>query len=238
MTVNKNYRRGDRIMNESKQNDDVCSSCFSSTKFPGIIIEQNGKCNRCNSDDFEKAVKNQTFSDISELRSIVDKLKKKSTGKYDCVIGASGGIDSSYIIYVAKKILNLNPLVVKYHDRFCHEAADNNLQTICKNLKVDFEIIKSKNKYDYKYIKFIVLALRSIGLYWGICSCCHYASVAVVLKAAYKNNISLHLEAVNKYEEHLFLHKSFKLRKVLNHLFKINLTASLKTVPYLLLANY
>jgi len=111
-------------MNKDRQENHVCSSCFSTTKFPGTIIEWNKKCNRCNSHDFEEEIKHQTTSDISELRSIGKKLKEKTPGKYDCVISASGGFDSSYIIYAAKKLLNLNPLVVKYDYGFNHEIAD------------------------------------------------------------------------------------------------------------------
>ena len=70
-------------MNKDTKQNHVCFSCFSTIEFPGTIIEQNGKCNRCNSQDFEEKVKHQTISNLTELRSVANKLKEKSPGKYN-----------------------------------------------------------------------------------------------------------------------------------------------------------
>jgi len=225
-------------MDQERQDDQVCSTCFTTTKFPGTVIEGNAQCNHCNSHDFEEELKIQTTSDLSELRSIADGFKEKSAGKYHCVIGASGGFDSSYIIYVAKKLLGLNPLVVNYDHGFNHDIAGQNLRTICKNLNVDLKIIKSKKGNDRKFIRYIVLALRDIDLYWGICNFCPHAGGSVVLKEALANNVSVILEAVNKYEKNNFLSGRIKLQIVLGRLFKLNVLKWPRILFYVLIAYY
>ena len=225
-------------MSQARQDERLCPTCFATTKFPGTVIEGNAQCNHCNSRAFEEELKNQTTSDLSELCMIADEIKKKSAGTYQCVIGASGGFDSSYIIYVAKKLLDLNPLVVKYDHGFNHEIADRNLQTICKNLGVDFKIIKSKKRNDFKFIRYTALALKDIDLYWGICNFCPHAGGSVVLKAALENQIPVILEAVNKFEKHNFLPGRVKLKIVLRRLLKINPLRWPRIPFYLLIAHY
>ena len=46
---------------------------------------------------------------VSE-KKILDKIKKSRRGKYDCILGLSGGIDSSYLLHYSVTKLNLNPL--------------------------------------------------------------------------------------------------------------------------------
>lgn len=225
-------------MNQGRKDPRECSTCFSTTEFPGTVLEENGQCNRCNSNYFEDDVRRQTTSDLSELHSLANKRKFEKVGKYDCIIGASGGFDSSYIIYVAKKLLELNPLVVKYDHGFNHEIADQNLRTICENLKVDLKIIKTKEKNDFKYIRFTALALRDIGLYWGICRFCRYAVGAVALREARSNNAPLILEAFNKYEKDDSLSSRVKFKIIWNRLSKVCLPKWPRIAFYFLAARY
>ena len=151
----------------------TCNTCFFTERFPGITVSDNGSCNLCNDNSFRKAKENQTNSTQDELKKIAEIIRKESRGKYDCIVGASGGLDSSYAVYVAKKIMNLNPLVVSYDHNFSYDVAKDNLKAMCKSLGVDLKIIKSKARNDLKYVKYMVLALRNVGLYWGVCNFCH-----------------------------------------------------------------
>lgn len=141
-------KKKDEVKGMNNKNYKKCNSCFFSEKFPGVIIEKNGRCTFCNSDDFKIDKSVQTTLNITELQNIAKELKEKRKGKYDCIIGASGGLDSSYVIYIAKKILDLNPLVIKYDHGFNYSISDNNLKTICSKLKVDLKIIKSAKQND------------------------------------------------------------------------------------------
>ncbi len=175
---------------ESEKNYKECCSCFFTTKLPGVTIDESGKCNFCAGQTCLSYIKEQTDSDLQELRRIAEKLKQKKQGKYDCIIGASGGLDSSYVIYVAKKLLGLNPFVISYGSGFVFDIARNNLNAICKNLGVDLKIVSSAKGYNFKHVKYITLALQNLGVYWGFCQFCVYLLPAVLYKYALKENIS------------------------------------------------
>ena len=80
----------------------VCNQCVMDTTDPDITFDENGFCNHCT-----KAIKNlneHIFIDEvikkQRLNEIIDEIKKNRKGeKYDCVIGLSGGVDSSYLAY-------------------------------------------------------------------------------------------------------------------------------------------
>ena len=77
------------------------------------IVFDNGICDHCitfREKTLPKWIngKDDNFS----VKQLAKKIKSSSKGRdYDCIIGLSGGIDSSYLTYVAKEILELRPLV-------------------------------------------------------------------------------------------------------------------------------
>lgn len=224
---------------ETKMSKHHCCSCFFSTKFPGITIDKYGKCNLCNNRNFAAARKKFTSSDIAELRRIAERLKQNRQGKYDCIIGASGGLDSSYVIYIAVKVLELNPLVISYDAGFSYDVAKQNLKAVCEALKVDLKIIRSASQNDLKYVKYTVLALSGINAYWGICLFCHYILNAVVYKYALKENIQAIMNSSNLYEVRLYLpERGFRWRFMINALLKAGLWRLSKLLLYLAVAQY
>jgi N-acetyl sugar amidotransferase len=77
---------------------------------------------------------------FENLTGISEKIKKDGVGKkYDCVVGVSGGKDSSYLLYFVKKKLNLNPLAVHYDNGFDSETSVSNILRVCEQLNVDLE---------------------------------------------------------------------------------------------------
>ena len=91
----------------------VCSRCVMDSSIPGIRFDENGVCNYCSIQDEWKKRFPQNEKGQQKLEMIVDEIKAKGKNKkYDCVIGVSGGVDSSYTLYLAIKKLDLRPLVV------------------------------------------------------------------------------------------------------------------------------
>jgi len=222
---------------ETKTPERHCCSCFFSTKFPGITVDKYGRCNLCNSRDFAASRKTLTYSDIAELRRIAKRLKQNRQGKYDCIIGASGGLDSSYVIYITARVLGLNPLVICYDAGFSYDIAKQNLKALCAALKVDLKIIRSASQNDSKYVRYTVLALSSINAYWGICLFCHYILRAVIYKYALNENIQAVMTSTNHYED-WDLPRGFRLRFMINALLKAGLWRLPKLVLYLTVARY
>lgn len=105
------------------------------TTAPNISFDEFGNCNYCNS----YFIQEQKVLKVSDdnLSKIVSKIKTEGKNKkYDCIIGVSGGVDSTYIAYLVKK-LNLNPLAVHLDNGWDSELAVSNIEKTLKKLNID-----------------------------------------------------------------------------------------------------
>lgn len=90
-------------------------------------------CNYCE----EFMSKNNQKTSFS-WENLVQKIKSESRGKkYDCIVGVSGGVDSSYVLKLVKES-GLNPLAVHMDNGWNSELAQNNIHNLVKSLKVDY----------------------------------------------------------------------------------------------------
>ena len=115
-----------------------CTRCVMDTSDSEIIFDENGFCNHC-VDYFERMSKltYQGASSDKQLTEIVKKIKASGKNqKYDCIIGVSGGIDSSYVAYLTKK-LGLKPLAVHLDNGWNSELAVHNIEKILEKLGID-----------------------------------------------------------------------------------------------------
>lgn len=161
----------------------------------------------------------------AELMQVADKIREErihNGGQYDCIIGASGGLDSTYVIYVARHILGLNPLVVKYDNGFGHMLANQNLTAACRKLGVDLRIVPPIAR-ERQYLQHSIQALRKLGVFFSTCFSCHYTIKAVVYKFARENNISYMLVSTNPFEERLSQSShGFMVRQLATHLVRVH----------------
>ncbi|HEH9497183.1 TPA: N-acetyl sugar amidotransferase, partial [Pseudomonas aeruginosa] len=111
----------------------ICSRCVMDTSDAEIVFDEAGVCNHCHK--FDNVQSRQLFSDASgeqRLQKIIGQIKKDGSGKdYDCIIGLSGGVDSSYLA-VKVKDLGLRPLVVHVDAGWNSELAVSNIEKIVK----------------------------------------------------------------------------------------------------------
>lgn len=117
--------------------DKVCSRCLMDDTVPGIEFDVNGECTLCKiHDDLEE--KYSLDEDAPKrLQKIVNQIKKDGIGqKYDCIVGVSGGRDSTYTMYNAVK-LGLRPLAVHFDNGWNSEIAVQNIKNACEILGVD-----------------------------------------------------------------------------------------------------
>lgn len=118
----------------------MCTRCVMDTTDPDIVFDNDGVCGHCHS--AQKKLKEFYFFEPEkkkiELDRIVSTLKKEGDGKkYDCVIGLSGGVDSSYLAYFVVKKLGLRPLAVHLDNGWNSELAVNNIENIVNKLNID-----------------------------------------------------------------------------------------------------
>ncbi len=147
-----------------KKNKDliVCKSCVMDTTDSSITFDENGVCDHCNT--FYKHIKpNWDFSESgqNQIIKIADKIKKAGKGKdFDCIIGMSGGIDSSYLVYLAKEKLGLRPLVFHVDAGWNSQQAVHNIERIVDKLDLDLftEVI------DWEEMKDLQLSFFKSGV--------------------------------------------------------------------------
>lgn len=112
-----------------------CKRCFMDTTAEDIHFDENGFCNYC-SDFLEKLHDMKQKNDLN-LDQFVSQIKKDGTNKpYDCIVGMSGGIDSSYTLVKVKE-LGLRPLAVHMDNGWNSELATNNIKNLVQILGVD-----------------------------------------------------------------------------------------------------
>ncbi|MDD5431473.1 MAG: N-acetyl sugar amidotransferase [Candidatus Omnitrophica bacterium] len=116
----------------------VCKYCIMDTSDPEIIFDEEGRCSHCKR-YFHIAQERILPDDELKIRlgALVEKIKNKGRGrKYDCLIGVSGGVDSTYVAYIVKK-LGLRPLAVHLDNGWDSELAVKNIELTLKKLGID-----------------------------------------------------------------------------------------------------
>lgn len=125
----------------------ICSRCIYDERTPSITFDNQGVCNYCRMVD-DLVIQYQTGLPEGEQRiqEIVGKIKEDGNGKkYDCIIGVSGGTDSSYMVWWA--IQNgLRPLAVHYDNTWNTSIATENIRKVLGKLNVDLYTHVCDNK--------------------------------------------------------------------------------------------
>lgn len=115
----------------------ICKKCVMDSTVPFISFDMDGVCNYCK---LHEDLDRQHPSGIEGekiLSNLIYRIKKEgSNKKYDCVIGISGGTDSTYTLYLVKK-LGLRPLAVHYDNGWNTETSVNNIQMALSKMGVD-----------------------------------------------------------------------------------------------------
>lgn len=116
----------------------VCTRCIMDTTDPDIEFDDQGMCNHCIA--YDNAVKRLPQAEEEKkkvLDKIINEIKEKGKGKeYDCIVGLSGGVDSSYVALKVKEF-GLRPLAVHFDSGWNSELAVNNIENIVKKLGFD-----------------------------------------------------------------------------------------------------
>lgn len=117
----------------------LCTNCVMDTTDPVIKFDETGICDHCH--DFYNNVKPKWLTDERgrlELERIVTQIK--STGKskeFDCLLGISGGVDSSYMLHLVVKEFGLRPLVFHVDGGWNSELAVHNINVMIDKLGLD-----------------------------------------------------------------------------------------------------
>jgi len=122
---------------QSNTTSHMCKRCILDSTIPNIHYDENGVCNFCRMHDVldQKYPLNEEGKKKFEM--IIEGIKKNGQGKeYDCVVGISGGRDSSYTLYIAKK-MGLRPIAVHFDNGWNTEISVRNIKNTTDKLGVD-----------------------------------------------------------------------------------------------------
>lgn len=122
----------------------ICNRCVMDTSDEDITFDENGICMRCN--EYEKRILpewNYGRGHEKELHFLIQEIKKDGKGKkYDCILGLSGGLDSSYMLHLAVKEWGLRPFVFHIDAGWNLPVAEENIKRITNKLGVKLHIKK------------------------------------------------------------------------------------------------
>jgi len=107
-----------------------CKLCVMDKTDPDIEFDEKGICSHCK--DAEKKIHNYQFSTNkgkTNLKDLATEIKKRQKGEYDSILGLSGGVDSSYVAYLAME-MGLNPLCVHFDNGWNSDIAVKNIKNI------------------------------------------------------------------------------------------------------------
>lgn len=140
----------------------ICTNCVMDTTDAQISFDEHGVCDHCRS--FYSQILPNWQTDEQGRRSLerrVDRIKRKGTGReFDCIIGMSGGADSSYLTYIAKEELGLRPLVFHVDAGWNSQEAVNNIERVVDGLGLDLYTVV----IDWEEMRDLQLAFFKAGV--------------------------------------------------------------------------
>lgn len=146
----------------SKRPYQVCTCCVMDTSDEDITFDENGVCMRCK--EYQERILpewNYGKGHEAELHTLLDAIKKSGEGKpYDCILGLSGGLDSSYMLHLAVTEWGLRPFVFHIDCGWNLPVAEENIKRLTNKLGVKLHV----EKMDWNELREMQLAWFRTGL--------------------------------------------------------------------------
>jgi len=165
----------------------ICSRCVMDTTATEITFDDKGVCNFCH--QYDNVSTKDLYVDKGgeeRLNNLIKKIKKDGKNRqYDVLIGISGGVDSSYVAYLVKKVYGLRALAIHLDNGWNSELAVANVEHIVKKLDIDL----STYVLDWKEFKDIQTSLKKASVS-NIEIPTDHAIWALLIKTAAKHKIS------------------------------------------------
>jgi N-acetyl sugar amidotransferase len=117
----------------------ICANCIMDTSDSNITFDARGWCDYCN--NFHDTILPSWHPDergLARMHAMADTIRRAGQGRdHDCLIGISGGVDSSYVAYLAKEVFGLRPLLFHVDAGWNSQQAVNNIEKMVDGLGLD-----------------------------------------------------------------------------------------------------
>lgn len=208
----------------------ICTRCVMDTTDPAIVFNDKGECNLC-TEFINKRNQHNYQGEISDaqFKQLINDMKIAGKGKeYDCVVGLSGGIDSSYVAYICKQN-GLRVLATHLDNGWNSEEAVLNIKNIAKKLNIDYEsYVLNWEEFKDLQLSFLKASVPEAETPTDI------AILAAIHKMAKKYNVSYVISGGNFATEGILpkhWHYNAKDAKYLNYIQKTFGAKKLKHFP-------
>ena len=172
----------------------VCASCVMDTTDTALTFDEQGVCPRCN--EYRQRIAkewNHGKGHEQELEKLLNEIKKSGEGKkYDCILGLSGGLDSSYLLHLAVAKWGLRPFVFHVDAGWNLPVAEQNIRRICDKLGLELHV----EKMDFEEMRQMQLAFFQTG-HAGLDAPQDHAFIAQVDKFSEKLGVKYILNGYN-----------------------------------------
>lgn len=145
-----------------KRKYQICNCCVMDTTDEYITFDENGVCTRCN--EYKQRILpkwNYGKGHEEELKSLLAEIKRKGRNQeYDCILGLSGGLDSTYMLHLAVKEWGLKPFVFHINAGWNLPVAEENIKKVTEKLGVKLHV----ENMNWNEMKEMQLAWFKTGL--------------------------------------------------------------------------
>ena len=223
-------------MKKSTIANQVCTYCVMDTTVPDIVFDKNGQCNLC-LEHIHRIDNEASQYDEESLKKLKERIQKSSKSKkYDCIIGVSGGVDSTYTAYIVKKVLKLNPLAVHFDNGWNSELAVENIKNCLDILDIDlYTHVVDWNEFRDIQRSLILSSVKNIEM------ATDHAIVSLLIKVASKNKVKFVLHGGNNATEGIMPFSWMETnndKKLISSITKQFSHRELKTMPTMSLVEY
>lgn len=137
----------------------ICTNCIMDTSDPTITFDSRGFCDYCR--NFHSKILPNWYPNeqgVRDITPLIDKIKLEGKGRlHDCLIGISGGLDSSYVSYIAKEKFGLRPLMFHCDTGWNSDLGVTNIQKIIDGMGLDLvtEVVNWEEMKDLQRAFFL-----------------------------------------------------------------------------------
>lgn len=158
-----------------------CNRCLLEAGFPNVAFDSEGVCSCCRTIERHAS----TLSSIGKQETLLrDRLSRfREAGKYDCLVGFSGGKDSSYVIYRLRSHYGARVLAFTWDNGFLTDYARENISLMVKEFDLDHLWVRPKDAVLQSVYR------ESISADCWPCSACFHFAEASPWKLAYEHRI-------------------------------------------------
>lgn len=141
----------------------TCIRCLITLDVPGAALDDVGVCHYCRLHDAMESQYPTGDAGAARLEQLASRLKEAGRGKkYDCILGVSGGCDSSYLAHLMVQ-LGVRPLAVHFDNTWNSPIATSNIYAVLGALGVDLETyVVDNEEYDDIYRAFMLAGVKDV----------------------------------------------------------------------------